>query len=82
MIAVADGRIGSCGDIPTPIDLVCKRSFDNGRSWEPLQIIANYGSDPADVDDYPFYGATSIQRVAAGDAAMLVDQVTGRIWTL
>ena len=82
VIAVADGRIGSCGDIPTPLDLVCKRSFDNGRSWEPLQIIANYGSDPADVDDYPFYGATSIQRVAAGDAAMLVDQVTGRIWTL
>lgn len=82
VIAATDGRIGGCGDIPTPLDLVCKRSFDNGNTWGPLQIIANYGSDTSDKDTYPFYGATNINRVSAGDAAMLVDRTSGRIWTL
>lgn len=82
LIALSDGRIGSCGDIPTPLDLVCKRSFDNGKTWGPLQVIANYGSDPSDVDTYPFYGATNISRVSAGDSALLLDRTNGRVWTL
>lgn len=28
VIAMTDGRIGGCGDIPTPLDLVIKRSFE------------------------------------------------------
>lgn len=82
LIAVSDGRIGSCGDIPTPLDLVCKRSFDNGNTWGPLQVIADYGSNPSDVDTYPFYGVTNISRVSAGDAALLLDRTNGRVWTL
>ncbi len=82
LIAAADGRIGSCGDIPTPIDLVCKRSFDHGQTWGPIQVIAGYGSNPADVDSYPFYQLTNITRVAAGDAALLLDRVTARVWVL
>jgi sialidase-1 len=82
VIAMADGRIGSCGDIPTPLDLVCKRSFDNGLTWGPLQVIADYGSNPNDVDTYPYYGATNISRVSAGDSALLVDRTNGRVWTL
>jgi sialidase-1 len=80
LIAVADGRIGNCGDIPTPIDLVCKRSYDGGRTWGPLSVIANYGSDTNDVDAYPFYGLTNVQRVAAGDPALLFDRLKGRVW--
>ena len=85
VIAVADGRISSCGDIPNPLDLVTKRSFDNGHKWMPLQVIASYGSDTSasDTDTYPAYGITSpIQRVAAGDAALLLDQTNGRVWVL
>ncbi len=80
VIAVSDGRIGSCGDIPTPLDLVCKRSFDNGATWGPLQVIADYGSNPNDVDTYPAYGMTNISRVASGDAALLLDRTNGRVW--
>ncbi|HNQ74802.1 MAG TPA: exo-alpha-sialidase [Verrucomicrobiota bacterium] len=82
VIAMSDGRIGGCGDIPTPLDLVIKRSFDNGRTWGPLQVVTDYGSRSGDVDTYPFYGQTNIARVSAGDAALLLDESNGRIWTL
>ncbi len=83
IIAVADGRLSGCGDIPNPLDLVARRSYDNGRSWTPLQVIANYGSDPADTDVYPHYGITNpIPRVSAGDAALLLDRTNGRVWAL
>jgi sialidase-1 len=85
VIAVADGRISDCGDIPHPLDLVARRSFDNGSTWGPLQIIAAYGTDTStnDVDTYPYYGITNpVQRVAAGDAALLLDRTNGRVWTL
>lgn len=82
LIAMSDGRIGSCGDIPTPLDLVIKRSFDHGTTWGPLQVVTDYGSNPSDVDDYPAYGLTGISRVSSGDAALLLDRTNGRIWTL
>lgn len=82
VIAVADGRLSGCGDIPNPLDLVAKRSFDNGQTWGPLQVIANYGSDPHDRDTYPQNGLTNIARVAGGDAALLLDRTNGRVWVL
>lgn len=82
LIAMSDGRIGSCGDIPTPLDLVIKRSFDNGNTWGPLQVVTDYGTAQGDVDDYPAYGLTNVARVSAGDAALLLDRTNGRIWTL
>ncbi len=83
VIAVADGRFG--GDIPSRLDLVARRSFDNGTSWAPLQVIAAYGSDTSasDVDVYPYYGVTNpVQRVACGDAALLLDRTNSRVWVL
>lgn len=83
LLAIADGRISGCGDIPNPMDLVLRRSLDNGKTWGPIQVIANYGSDPDDKDIYPFYGITNpIARVAAGDAALLLDRTNSRIWVL
>lgn len=83
ILAVADGRISGCGDIPNPLDLVLRRSFDNGKTWGPLQVIANYGSDPNDQDIYPYYGITNpIPRVSSGDAALLLDRQNSRIWVL
>jgi sialidase-1 len=81
LIAVADGRISGCGDIPNPLDLVLKRSLDNGKTWGPLQVIADYGKNPADTDIYPTSGVTNpLPRVAAGDAALLLDRTNGRVW--
>lgn len=85
IIAMADGRVSNCGDIPNPLDLVIRRSFDNGQTWAPLQVVASYGSDtsPSDVDTYPYFGITNaVQRVAAGDAALLLDRGNGRVWAL
>jgi len=84
VIAVADGRQGN-GDIPNPIDCVCRRSFDNGYTWAPMQVIADYGSNQgsSDVDTYPAYGITSpIARRCAGDASLLLDRTNGRVWVL
>jgi sialidase-1 len=83
LLAVADGRLSNCGDIPNPLDLVLKRSLDHGRTWTSLQVIADYGSNPNDTDTYPAYGLTNpVPRVAAGDASLLVDRTTGRVWVL
>lgn len=83
VLAVADGRLSGCGDIPNPLDLVLRRSFDDGKTWGPLQVIANYGSDPNDKDIYPYYGITNpIPRVSSGDAALLLDRQNSRIWVL
>jgi len=76
------------GESPTalifnPLDLVLKRSLDNGKTWTPLQIIADYGRNTNDTDTYPAYGLTnSVARVAAGDAALLLDRTKGRVWVL
>ena len=83
LLAVADGRISGCSDIPNPLDLVLKRSLDNGRTWTPLQVIADYGKNTNDTDIYPTYGLTNpISRVAAGDAALLLDRTNGRVWVI
>src|SRR5262245_61226266 len=75
LLAVADGRISGCADIPNPLDLVLKRSSDNGRTWSALQVIADYGKNTNDTDVYPAYDLTNpVSRVAAGEAALLLDR--------
>ncbi len=44
LCAFAEGRIGgrrAAGDI----DLCLRRSFDQGQTWEPLQVVADFGGD-------------------------------------
>src|SRR6476659_9465581 len=83
ILAVADGRITNCADIPNPLDLVLKRNLDKGKTWTPLQVIADYGSNTNDTDTYPAYGLTNpVSRVAAGDAALLLDRTNGRVWVI
>lgn len=56
LVSVADKRINSLNDLPGDIDVVCRRSTDNGRTWEPYITVAahnergGYG-DPALVRD-------------------------------
>ena len=39
LLAFAEGRVEDCSDSTSTIHIVCKRSRDNGASWEPLQTI-------------------------------------------
>ncbi len=83
VIAAADGRVTSSGDVPSRIDNVIRRSLDLGATWGPLIVTANYGSDTTDTDTYPILGAATPQaRTSASDPALLVDRATGRIWVL
>jgi len=83
VLAVADGRITNCHDIPNPLDLVLKRSTNNGKSWGPLQVIADYGKNTNDTETYAAYDLTNpVPRVAAGDAALSLDRSNGRVWVL
>ena len=42
LIAACDARKDRTGDPPNNIDHVCKRSFDSGRTWGPLQVVADF----------------------------------------
>lgn len=45
IIAVADRRHDSQGDLPNLIDLVLRRSTDNGRTWSDQIVIAQHTPD-------------------------------------
>ena len=42
LIAVCDARVSRGDDLPNNIDLVMRRSFDNGKTWTPSQVIVDY----------------------------------------
>ena len=42
LLAFAEGRRDSCSDSTPSIRVVSKRSRDNGRHWEPLQLVARH----------------------------------------
>ena len=68
LIGVYDVRRRSGRDLPGDIDVGMSRSTDGGRSWEPMKVIMDMGSDP----DWRYDGI--------GDPAVLVDRNTGTIW--
>ncbi len=65
LIAVADQRVGSCGDLKwnRDINIVMKRSTDNGKTWLDMETVI----------DYPL-------GQSASDASMIVDKETGAIF--
>lgn len=42
LVAVSDARVNSSSDLPSNIDVSIRRSFDNGTTWTPLEIIVDY----------------------------------------
>lgn len=54
LLAFAEGRVLNCGDA-ADIDIVVKRSTDDGATWSPLQVVNRGGGDthgnPAPVVD-------------------------------
>ncbi len=47
LMAVCDARVERPGDAINNIDLALKRSFDNGKTWEPLKILADFPGQEA-----------------------------------
>ena len=50
LIAVCDARVERPADAINNIDLAMKRSFDNGRTWGPLKILADFPDQQAAAD--------------------------------
>lgn len=44
LLAFAEGRVLNCGDA-ADIDIVVKRSTDDGLTWSPLQVVNHGGGD-------------------------------------
>src|SRR5262245_32508831 len=44
VLAFCEGRKNSRSDTGD-IDLVLKRSFDNGATWQPMHVVADFGAD-------------------------------------
>ncbi len=54
LLAFCEARSGSASD-SAPIDVVLRRSLDNGRTWTPAQVVAHFPGftvgNPAPVED-------------------------------
>ena len=46
LLAFAEGRKDNCGDFGN-VDIVLKTSTDNGRTWSPLRVVADFGTNQA-----------------------------------
>lgn len=67
LVAVYDARWRGFPDLPADIDVMCSRSFDNGKTWTEMKPVVDFdGEDPA--------------KEGAGDPAILVDPANGRLW--
>ncbi len=65
LIAVADQRLGSCGDLKwnRDINIVMRRSTDHGKTWLDMETVIDYPSGQS-----------------ASDASMIVDKEMGTIF--
>ncbi|PZF83445.1 sialidase family protein [Jiangella anatolica] len=72
LLAFAEGRVGGGGDTGD-IDLVLRRSFDEGRTWGPLQVVGDNGANvfgnPTPVVDPGTGDIVLLSTHNAGDAA-------------
>ena len=64
LLAFADRRIGSVGDLPNKIEIVMKISTDNGTNWSAEKLVS-----PQCVSEKESYG----------DGAFVIDRKTGNI---
>ena len=64
LLAFADRRIGSIGDLPNTIEVVYKRSKDNGKTWSAQRLVSPKCTSKAN---------------SHGDAGFILDRKTGNI---
>lgn len=69
LIACYDSRNNSSADLPSDIDIVCRRSHNEGTTWDARTIaVAHTG------------GNTDAAAAGVGDGSLLYDPVTGKLW--
>ena len=66
LLAFCEGRKTSSSDAGD-IDVVLRRSTNNGASWEPMQVVTEEGTNAA---------------ITIGNPAPVVDETTGHIFLL
>ncbi len=72
LLAIYDARWDSARDLQGDIDIALQRSFDGGRTWQPIQIIMDMGE----------WGGLPQKYNGVSDACILVDDVTGDIYVI
>ena len=79
LLAAYDGR-PNLDDLPNPIDLLLRRSYDNGVTWEPQQLVRT-GSGLHGFGDPSLLVDTETGRIfmfhAAGTHAGFFEAVAG-----
>ena len=64
LLAFADRRIGTIGDLPNTIEVVYKRSKNNGKTWSAARLVSPKCTSKAN---------------SHGDAGFILDRKTGNI---
>lgn len=72
LLAVYDIRHNNSADLQERVDIGLSRSTDKGQTWEPMRTIMTFGQN----------GGLPSGQNGVGDPAILVDKVTGTIWTI
>jgi sialidase-1 len=69
LLAFAEARLESVSDTCATKDLVMRRSLDNGRSWEPLQVVARA---PAGAGQRSLMNPSPVWLPGCGDRLLLL----------
>ncbi len=70
LMAIYDARYESARDLQGHMDIALNRSFDGGRTWEPMQVVL----------DMKEWGGMPEKYNGVSDACILVDDRTGDIY--
>ncbi|MGI6074521.1 MAG: exo-alpha-sialidase [Fermentimonas sp.] len=70
LMAIFDARYDSARDLQGDIDIAMNRSFDGGRTWEPMQVVLDMGE----------WGGMPEKFNGVSDANILVDENSGDIY--
>lgn len=70
LLAIYDARRKRHNDLQGDIDIALNRSFDGGRTWEPMQIVLDMNE----------WGGLPEKYNGVSDACILVDENTGDIY--
>ena len=82
ILALAEGRKFGCGDCSGQHDLICKRSTDNGASWQPCASPAGKGIAVVELGTWRRGGGWAVghQGAAVWDPSPVEDRQTGTIF--
>ncbi len=76
LLAVSDARKEDIHDIANDIDILCRRSTDNGLTWSSPVTIAKGSRSGNDCQDFTGYGDAAVATMSNG--AILCTMVSGR----